>query len=176
LIEKETVVSSEEIFSGRVVTLRVDTVRLPDGRTSTREVVFHRGAVAIVPFLDDDTIVMVRQYRRAVDEILLELPAGTLEQGEPSQECARRELEEETGYKAATFKRLFEQYLAPGYSSEKLIVFEARGLTSGDQHPDEDESLEIVLVPVAEVYDCIARGDIKDAKSIAGLLMALRSP
>lgn len=171
----ETLVSSEEIFRGKVVTLRVDTVRLADGSVTTREVVSHRGAVAIVPFLDPANILMVRQYRRAVQEALLELPAGTLEESEPSEHCARRELREETGYTARNMRRLFEQYLAPGYSSERLVVFEATELTPGTQSPDEDERLQVVVIPVVSVVERIASGEIKDAKTIAGLLMALRT-
>ena len=170
---KEVLVSSETIYTGRVVTLRIDTVRLPDGQTTQREVVAHRGAVAVVPFLDDNTILMVKQYRRAVDQVLLEIPAGTLEPGEPSEDCARRELEEETGYTAGTLRRLIEQYLAPGYSSECLTVYEARELTPGAARPDTDEHLEVVTIQASEAFGMISSGEIRDAKSIAGLLTAL---
>jgi ADP-ribose pyrophosphatase len=170
---RESLISSEIVYEGKVVTLRIDTVRLENGRECTREVVAHAGAVAIVPFLDDDTIVMVRQYRRAVDQVLLELPAGTLEPGEDPVDCARRELEEETGYRAGTITRLFGQYLAPGYSSERLTVYEARDLTPGRAHPDDDERVEVVRVPAREMYRKVFSGEIEDAKTIAGLLMVL---
>lgn len=170
----EEVLHSETIYEGRVITVRLDRIRLPDGTESTREVVIHQGAVAIVPFLSSETLLMVRQYRRAVDEVLLELPAGTREPGEPTDTCAARELEEETGYRAGSLRRLFKQYLAPGYSSECLVVYEARDLTPGTYRPDFDERLEVVEVPVSEVAGKITGGEIKDAKSIAGLLVALR--
>lgn len=170
---RETLISSETIFSGRVVTLRLDTVRLADGSVTTREVVAHEGAVAIVPFLDPETVLMVRQYRRAVDQVLLEIPAGTREKGENPDECARRELVEETGYSAGTMTRLFEQFLAPGYSSERLIVYEAHDLQPGAQKLDSDERVELQPVPAHRVMEMIRSGEIRDAKTIAGLLVAL---
>jgi ADP-ribose pyrophosphatase len=175
LTEHETLVSTETIYSGKVVTLRVDTVRLRDGLLTTREVVAHRGAVAVVPFVDAGTILMVKQYRRAVDQVLLEIPAGTIEPGEAPEACARRELEEETGYAAGSLLRLIDQYLAPGYSSERLTVFVARELTLGEARPDEDERLEIVRIAASRVFDMIKSGEIRDAKSIAGLLTALHN-
>jgi ADP-ribose pyrophosphatase len=170
---RETLISSETIFSGRVVTLRLDTVRLADGSIATREVVAHEGAVAIVPFLDPETVLMVRQYRRAVDQVLLEIPAGTREKGEDPDECARRELVEETGYSAGTMTRLFEQFLAPGYSSERLIVYEARDLRPGVQKLDSDERVELESVPTHRMLEMIRKGEIRDAKTIAGLLVSL---
>jgi len=168
---QEEVVRSDRIFQGRVVNLRVDTVRLPNGRVSQREIVEHRGAVAIVPMLDDETVLMIRQFRLAVNEVLLEVPAGTLEPGEPVEVCASRELEEETGYRARHLSPLFSQYLAPGYSQEILHVFLARDLEQTAQRTEEDESVEVVPMPLDEAVDKVLSGEIKDAKTIAALLV-----
>lgn len=168
---QEKVIYSERIFKGRVVNLRVDTVRLPNGKTSQREIVEHRGAVAIVPLLDEETVLMIRQFRLAVNEVLLEVPAGTLEPEEPPEVCAARELEEETGYRAGTLRKLFSQYLAPGYSQEILHVFLARDLEKTAQHPEEDESVEVVPVPLSRAVDMVLSGEIRDAKTIAALLV-----
>jgi len=165
------VIHSERIFQGRVVNLRVDTIRLPNGKLSQREIVEHRGAVAIVPLLDDETTLMIKQFRLAVNEVLLEVPAGTLEPGEPPEECAHRELEEETGYRAGTLQRLFSQYLAPGYSQEILHVFLARDLQPTAQRTEEDENVEVVPMPIHRAVEMVLAGEIKDAKTIAALLV-----
>ncbi len=172
LIEKT--VCSKLIYSGRVVNLRLDTVELPDGKRTTREVVEHRGAVAIVPLLDSEKILMVRQYRQPAGESLLEIPAGTLDSGEYPEQCAYRELIEETGYKAGRLRKMFSSYLAPGYSSEMLHTFLAEDLTAVGAKTEEDEFLEIVIVKIADALGKIELGEIKDAKTICGLLMAQR--
>ena len=168
---QEEVIRSERIFQGRVVNLRVDTVRLPNGRVSQREIVEHRGAVAIVPMLDSDTVLMIRQFRLAVNEVLLEVPAGTLEPGEPAEVCAARELEEETGYRAGCLRKLFSQYLAPGYSQEILHVFLAQELQKTVQKMDDDENVEVVPMPLHRAVDLVLKGEIRDAKTIAALLV-----
>ncbi|MCW5932854.1 MAG: NUDIX hydrolase [Fimbriimonadia bacterium] len=171
---EESTVESELIYKGRVVSLRLDTVQLANGRTVTREIVQHRGAVAIVPLLDNSTVLLVRQYRQAVGEALLEIPAGTLEENESPETCAIRELEEETGYTAKLMQPMFSQYLAPGYSQEVLHVFLAEELSEGSARPEEDEQLELVETPVSEVAPMVLDGRIRDAKTIAGLLVTLR--
>ncbi len=168
---QERVIYSERVYEGRVVNLRVDTVRLPNGKTSRREIVEHRGAVAIVPLLDDKTVLMIRQFRLAVNEVLIEVPAGTLEPAEPPEVCAARELEEETGYRASTLRQLFSQYLAPGYSQEILHVFLAEGLEKTAQRTEEDENVEVVPVPLSRAVDMVLSGEIRDAKTIAALLV-----
>lgn len=171
---REETIESNEVFSGRLVKLRVDRVRLPDGRETTREVVVHRGAVAVVPLTEDEKIVMVRQFRQAAGEVLLEIPAGTLESGEDAAGCADRELQEEIGYKAGEMTLMFKSYLAPGYSSEMLHTFLARGLVKVSAHRDADEFIEVVEAPLDEAVELIREGTIKDAKTICGILMALR--
>jgi ADP-ribose pyrophosphatase len=167
-------VQSEYVYRGRVVTLRIDTITKPDGGTIKREVVEHHGAVAIVPRLDQETVLLVKQHRQAVGETLLEIPAGTLEDGEDADACAARELEEEIGYRAGRLRRMFSQYLAPGYSNEVLHAYFGEELTQTNTNPDEDEEIEIVPVRIAEIEPMILDGRIKDAKSIAALLVALR--
>ncbi|GBC93689.1 ADP-ribose pyrophosphatase [bacterium HR15] len=171
---QEELIESQTLYRGRVVTLRIDTVRLPNGHITQREIVEHRGAVAIVPLLDENTVLLIRQYRQAVGETLLEIPAGTLEPGELPDQCAQRELQEETGYRAGTMRHLFSQYLAPGYSQEVLHVYLAEQLTPARQQTDEDETVEIVPTPLQQIEPMILTGQIKDAKTIAGLLMTLR--
>ena len=171
----ERTVESKRVYEGRVVSLRVDTVQLPDGRLTTREVVEHKGAVAVVPVLDGGRLVLIRQYRQATGRVLLEIPAGGLEPGESPADCARRELMEEIGYYPEELTEMFYSYLAPGYSSEKLHTFLAQGLvrrTEGNK--DSDEFLEIVTVPLQDAIDMIRNGEIADAKSICGILLASR--
>ncbi len=172
-MQEQTLVSSEYIYKGRVVTLRIDTIRKADGKEMRREVVEHHGAVAIVPRLDSETILMIRQYRQAVGEVLLEIPAGTIEPGEDIDVCAARELEEEIGYVPGKLKLMFSQYLAPGYSSEVLHAYFAEDLTKTQTHFDEDEEIELVPVRIASIESMILNGEIRDAKSIAALLVAM---
>ncbi len=171
---REETIESREIYSGKILTLRVDRVRLPNGKESTREVVVHRGAITAVPLLDDGQVVMVRQFRQAAGETLLELPAGTLEPGEDHVECARRELQEEINYTPNRLTLLFASYLAPGYSSELLYTYLAEDLVKAEGQSDADEFLEIVTIPLDEAVEMVSRKQIKDAKSICGILMAQR--
>lgn len=168
----ERTLETIRVYNGRIVSLRIDTVELPDGKTANREIVEHRGAVAIVPVLDSKEIVMVRQYRQAAGEVLLEIPAGTLGQGEDPEKCARRELIEETGYEAREMTRLFGSYLSPGYSDEMLHTYLATGLTENLGVRDKDEFLEVVRVDIDDIMRMIQFGEIKDAKTICGCLLA----
>ncbi len=170
----EETISSEIIYDGKIIKLRRDLVRLPDGKESIREVVVHRGAIAAVPLMDDGTIVMVRQFRQAAGQTLLEIPAGTLEIGEEPAVCAERELQEEIGYRPEKLTLLFSSYLAPGYSSEMLHTFLAQDLVLSKSENDEDEFIEIVRIPMNDAVDLIRAGEIKDAKTICGVLMTER--
>ena len=170
----ETVIGSKTLYEGKIVHLRVDNVRLPNGQESTREIVSHKGAVCMVPVQEDGTILMVRQFRLAAGKVLLEIPAGTLEMGELPDDCAARELEEETGYHATTLRRLFQAYLAPGYTTELITAYLATGLVPRSAHTDADENVELVPIPIAEVERMVLAGELEDAKSIAALMVALR--
>jgi ADP-ribose pyrophosphatase len=170
-ITREITLHSRRVFEGKVVNLRVDTVRVANGREATREVVEHPGAVAMVPLLKDGSVVLVRQFRQPAGEVLLEIPAGTLQPGEEPEECARRELREEIGYEPGRLERMFSSYLAPGYSCEMLHVFLATELNPAEGNMDEDEMVKPEVLPLEDAVKMISTGEIKDAKTICGLLI-----
>jgi len=170
----EPVTETERIYEGHILNLRVDTIRLPNGKTARREIVEHGGAVAIVPLIDPETVVMVRQYRRAASQNLLEIPAGGIEHDEDPTECVQRELSEEIGFRADHVIKLFQAYVAPGYTSELIHTFLVYGLTPHVETPDADEFIDIVNVKLVDVPGMISRGEIQDGKSIGGLLETLR--
>ncbi len=167
---KEELVSTEEIFQGKIIKVQVDTVQLPDGKVAKREVVRHPGAVVILPLTDQGEVVMVRQYRHATGEILLELPAGKRDAGEEPLTCARRELEEETGFRAAKWRVLFSFYTSPGFCDELLYLVLAKGLQKGEAHPDDGEFIDAVTMPLDQVRQMALAGEFKDAKTVLGVL------
>ena len=171
----EVVIGTQEIYKGKVVHLRVDTVKQPDGREAKREVVAHRGATCIVPITSEGEILFVTQFRLPAGKTLLELPAGTLEIGEDPEYCAARELEEETGYKAGELKYLFNMYMAPGYSSELIYAYLATDLQIGQVNPDEGENIELTSISFETVETMLRTGGFQDAKTIAALSVALRT-
>jgi len=166
-------IRSERVFQGRAFAVRVDQLRRADGETSRIDLVEHVGAVALLPLGQDGLIWLVRQYRHPAGKRLLELPAGTLEPGEPPEECARRECREEIGMAPGRLERLGGFYLAPGYSTEYLHVFLAADLQPSPLPGDEDEQLEIERLGLVQVLQRMRRGEIEDAKSLAALLLAL---
>ncbi len=173
----EPTVASRQVFRGRVVAVRVDDVRLPSGRIATREVVEHPGAAAILALTDDGHVVMVRQYRKAAESALLEIPAGTLEAGEAPIACAHRELGEEAGLKAATMTPLVTYYPSPGILTEAITIFLARGLTPQAGNLDAgEEGLRVEKIPLARVPSLIESGHICDSKSLIGLLLIAGKP
>ncbi|MFN3621505.1 MAG: NUDIX hydrolase [Nitrososphaerales archaeon] len=163
--------SSEVVYSGYVVSLVKDIVLLPSGRETIREKVIHRGGVGILPVLKDDHLILVEQFRYVVNTTLLEIPAGTIEKDETPEECAARELREETGYQASKLELLSSFYLAPGYSNELLWLFKASGLKGGEMKPMPDEVLKVKKVKLAEACDLIRSGVIRDAKTICAILL-----
>lgn len=160
------------VFEGQVVRLYVDRVRLPSGVEAEREVVLHRGAVGMVPLDDAGGVFLVRQWRHAPGEDLVEIPAGKLLAGEDPLECGKRELMEEIGYEAREWVKLAAFYTSPGFSDETLHLYLARGLLPGEACPEEDEFLEIMHLPLDEAMAMIARGEIRDSKTIVGLSLA----
>jgi ADP-ribose pyrophosphatase len=166
---EEKTLSSKEIFSGRIIKVRMDTVSLPDGRESTREIVEHSGAVGIVAVDDKNNIRLVRQYRKPVEKVLLEIPAGTLEKNEEPLNCAKRELAEETGLHAARWEKILSYYSTPGFTDEELHLYLALELTPGKTSLDADEFLESVSIPLEEAYRMMFTGQIVDGKSIIGI-------
>ncbi len=171
----ESLSSREVIFEGKIMTVRVDTVRLPNGAEATREVVDHADAVTIVPIDGKGNVVLVRQYRHPLGMTLLELPAGGIEDGEEPLEAAQRELREETGMAAGRLVALGGFYSAPGFLTEYLHLFLATDLTESPLAPDPDEFVEVVRIPKAELQAMISRGEVQDSKTIAGVAMALGS-
>ena len=169
---QEPTISSQRVYEGRVLNLRVDTVELPDGQTTLREIVEHHGAVAMVAVDLDQSVLLVRQYRKALERMLLEIPAGTLEAGETPDECANRELQEETGYAARRTVRLGGFFSAPGFCTEYLHLYLSTDLYESPLGGDEDESIELVRMPLGQALGLIKTGEICDAKSIIGLLLA----
>ena len=161
------------VYQGRVVTLVSELLEI-GGVRMVRETILHPGSVVIVPILGRSRIVLVRQYRRAIDQDLLELPAGTLSPDEPPAACARRELEEETGWNAGRIRRIGAFYAAPGVSSEWMTMFLATDLTRTKARPEPDELLTPILLPLRTALAKVRSGEILDAKSIIGLLFAER--
>ncbi len=166
---RESTVSSEMVFEGRLLKVRCDRVRLPDGSDATREYIVHPGAVMIVPLLDDGRLVMERQWRYPLERVMLEFPAGKLEPGEPTQGCAQRELFEETGYEAAEWALAGVLHNAIAYSNERIEIWFARGLIAGERKLDAGEFLDIQLVEPDELDRRCARGEVTDAKTLIGL-------
>ncbi len=170
---EEKTVSSRLIFDGKVVHLYKDTVRLPDGAESVREYVKHIGAVCILPLTDDGEVILERQYRYAVRQILTEIPAGKLDApGEDPLEAAKRELREETGATAREMIPLGDYYGSPAILGERIRMFLARGLTFGETEFDEDEFLEVFRLPLDEAEAAVLRGEIPDGKTQAAILRA----
>lgn len=168
------IVASRRIFDGRVVHLRVDTVARSDGRSYDIEVVEHGGAVAMVPLDDEGNVYLIRQYRDSVREYLLEVPAGGLEPDEPPTECARRELQEEIGFYPEQLEELGSFYLAPGYSTERITLYVARGLRPARLPGDVDEDISVERLPLRRALELALTGRIKDAKTILGLIWVAR--
>lgn len=171
LVEKMT--ASELIFDGRILHVYRDDIELPNGKPADRELIRHIGAVCVIPVTDDGCAVMERQYRYPVGEVLLEIPAGKLDsKDEDHEQAARRELEEETGYTAKEMIPLGKFYPACAYSDEAIWMYLAKGLTRGDRHPDEDEFLDVELIPLKELVPMVLNGQIPDAKTQIAILKA----
>lgn len=168
---KEVFVSTQRIYEGKVVNLRRDIVCLPNGKEAVREVVEHPGAVAVVPVLSDGRVLMVRQFRHPVGKVLLEIPAGKLDAGEDPDECALRELEEETGHRAGIVERSASIYTGPGFTDEVIHIYMARDLVKTFMNPDEDEFLEVRAYEPYDLRRMIREGLICDAKTIAGIYL-----
>jgi len=163
-------ISGEEIYAGKVVRLVRDTVRLPNGKLAVREVVRHSGAVCVVPLTDEGEVLMVRQFRYPFGQVLLEVPAGKLDPGESGEDCARRELSEETSAEAASLEDIGVFYPSVAIFDEKIHMYIARGLTFRAAHTDEDEFLRLERMPLAALVDMVLAGEIRDGKTQAALL------
>lgn len=165
----EKFVSGKDVFTGRLLKVKSDTVLLPDGKETSRELIRHPGAVAIVPVLPNGNIIFVKQFRYPVGTVLYEIPAGKLEKGEDPDLCATRELSEETGYKAGHLQYLTSIVTTPGFSDEVIHLYKAWDLEKHQQHPDEDEFINVVELPEAKVRTMILEHQIYDSKTLAAL-------
>jgi ADP-ribose pyrophosphatase len=170
-----TLVSSERLYTGRIVNLDRDAVRFPDGSTGQLEMLRHPGASAVVPFVDDPSdpdprVLLIRQFRHAADAFIWEVPAGRLDPGESPEDCARRELEEETGLQAIAIERLTTIYTTPGFTDERIHLFLARGLETGSEQREADEFMEVHLLRWSRVGTLIRTGEIQDAKTLTALM------
>lgn len=170
----ETYIKGEKVFDGVLLKVQKDTVKLPNGNTSTREYIHHSGAVAIVPVLEDGSIVLVKQCRYPMGTVMWEIPAGKLDHGpeEDPDECAKRELSEETGYEAEHWQRLITISTTPGFTDEIIHLYKAWGLKKGAQHCDEDEFIGVKAFSPAEVKRMILEGELFDSKTLCALYAA----
>jgi ADP-ribose diphosphatase len=160
---------TKNIYHGKVITLNIDTVTLPNGVTVDLEMVRHPGAAAVVPLKEDGTVILIRQFRHAAGGFIYEIPAGKLHPEEDPRACAARELEEEIGYQAGRLELLSSIFTAPGFTDEVIHIYKATAMTKGRQHLDRDEVLEVVEMPLQEAMDMIRVGTIRDAKTMVGL-------
>lgn len=171
---REKTISSEKIFGGKIVNLRVDTVALPNGNTATREIVDHPGGVGVVAVDEDGYVCVVKQFRKPFDKIITEIPAGKLEYGEDPLCAAKRELEEETGYRAEEWTFLGSFYSSPGFCNEKLYLYLARELNKVGAHPDEDEFLSVEKRKLTELLSELSQSPEADGKTAIALLLSER--
>ena len=164
---------SEEVFKGRIFTVTRDAIVLPTGKKAVRDIVRHPGSAIIVPLLPDGRVLLVRQYRFATGQNIWEIPAGTLGENESPENCALREVEEETGYKASSVEFVATMWPSPGYCDELMHLFVARGLTRSEQNLDEDEIMEAHSFDTEQLRDMIRNNEIRDAKTLAGLFLVM---
>ncbi|SDD36897.1 ADP-ribose pyrophosphatase [Sporomusa acidovorans DSM 3132] len=168
----EKPINSQRLFEGKIINVRRDEVTLPNGRTATREVVEHPGAVAIVPITKEGNIILVRQFRHPIGRVILEVPAGKLDPGENPEACARRELAEETGFMPQKLQKLTAIYTTPGFSNEIIHLYMAEDLIDSDKLPDEDEFIHTETYSPEQIRQMIASGELCDAKSLVALCLA----
>jgi ADP-ribose pyrophosphatase len=169
----DKLISSRRVYTGRAVNLRVDEIEQPSGRTTNREIIEHSNAIAVIALDNQGNILLERQYRRAADKELLEIPAGGIEPGESPEEAVRREMQEETGLLPQNIERLGGFFLAPGYSTEYLHVFMATDLVPARLFADDTEEIKVIQVPMDDISQLIADCAIEDGKTLAGLMLYL---
>ncbi|CZR77446.1 NUDIX hydrolase [Clostridioides sp. ES-S-0108-01] len=171
MVLEEKTISSDRVYTGKVITLKVDTVEIPGQGYQKRELVEVGGAVGIVAITDDNKVVLVKQFRKPIEKPIFEIPAGKLEKNESPKECAERELKEETGYSAKNIKLIHKFFTSAGFSNEIMFVYLATGLTPGENNLDADEFLDVYEIELEEAYNMVLKNDIEDAKTSIGLLL-----
>jgi ADP-ribose pyrophosphatase len=168
---EEKTISTKQIYKGKIIDVQLDEVSLPDGGTSYREIVKHPGAVAVIAVTNENKLVLVRQFRKALEKTIYEIPAGKLDAGEEAETCARRELKEETGYHAENWNKLTSFYTSPGFADEYIHLFEASQLRLGEASLDDDEFVECVELTLEECVKKIESGEICDAKTMYAITL-----
>ncbi|HBG7285915.1 NUDIX hydrolase [Clostridioides difficile] len=171
MVLEEKTISSDRVYTGKVITLKVDTVEIPGQGYQKRELVEVGGAVGIVAITDDNKVVLVKQFRKPIEKPIFEIPAGKLEKNESPKECAERELKEETGYSARNIKLIHKFFTSAGFSNEIMFVYLATGLTPGENNLDADEFLDVYEIELEEAYNMVLKNDVEDAKTSIGLLL-----
>lgn len=172
MLYEEKTMKSDKVYEGKILNLRVDTVEMPDKKYSKREIIEHPGGVAIVAITSEESVVLVKQYRKAVEGFLLEIPAGKLELNEEPRETAIRELKEETGLESDKLTYISEFYTSPGYTDEKIHLFLAEDLKKVEYTPEDGEFIEIVEISIQELTKMVRIGEITDSKTIIGTFIA----
>ena len=170
MLEEKTI-SSDRIYTGKVISLKVDTVEVENQGYQKREIVEHCGAVGIVAINDNNEVVLIKQFRKAIEKVIWEIPAGKLEVGENPKECAIRELKEETGYEAENLKLIHKFFTTAGFSNQKIYIYLATGLTAGERSLD-DQRLEVYKIDLENAYNMVIKNEIEDAKTLIGILLA----
>lgn len=168
---KETTIKTEKIYKGQIIELEKLTVSLPDGREAIRDVIRHKGAACILPLDKDGYVHVVSQYRKPIERVSIEIPAGKIDDGETPMECAIRELSEETGLKAENMNHAFSMATTPAFCDEIIHFFVATGLTKGEMHADEDEFIKCEKIHISRLYDMLQKGEITDSKTITAILL-----
>lgn len=168
----EKTIKEDSIYEGKILSLRVETVEMPDKKYSKREIVDHMKGVGIIAFDGEESLYFVRQYRKAIDEFTIEIPAGLVESNEKPIETASRELQEEIGYKPLDIEYLFDMYSSPGFTNDKLSFFIARELEESKLELDDDEFLDVKSIKIEDAYNMVINGEISDAKTIIGIMYA----
>ena len=171
MVLEEKTISSDRVYTGKVITLKVDTVEIPGQGYQKRELVEVGGAVGIVAITDDNKVVLVKQFRKPIEKPIFEIPAGKLEKNESPKECAERELKEETGYSAKNIKLIHKFFTSAGFSNEIMFVYLATGLTPGENNLDADEFLDVYEIELEEAYNMVLKNNVEDAKTSIGLLL-----
>jgi ADP-ribose pyrophosphatase len=170
----ETTIKSEQIYDGKILSLKVDTVELPDKKYSKREIVEHKKGVGIIAFDGEDSLYLVRQYRKAIDTYTLEIPAGLVDANEVPIDAAKRELQEEIGFFPEDIEYLFDMHSSPGFTNDKLSFFIAKDLRESELEQDEDEFVERLSYKIDDLFNMVQNGEITDAKTIIGIMYAMK--